>query len=557
MIRSDIMRILARGRRLGARLGRTSFFPALVTFLILGMLTTLWSLASPLMSVPDEPNHAIKAAAVARGQLQAQSSGVQGDPLVVHVPGYFADLGMKKCFAFDPSVTAACTPPIDAGNRALTAAGTTAGNYNPLYYVLVGLPSRLLAGAPALYSMRIISGLLSAAFMAMAFMAAIRMRRGKWPLVASAVALTPMVLFLSGSINGNSLEIVTTAAFFLNLCVALENAQTLTRVKPQIIAVGISGAVLANTRALSLAWLSAAFIVALLMFGWRPLSAIVKDGWGLAMTLLTGVGCAAGLAWLVFADSFKSLGGTPSSVSPELAFATMLDRTLDYANGYIGVMGWLDSPSPQGVQIFWHFAFAAVLLGGLTSRPFNNRWSILALIAAVIILPPILQSQVITELGYIWQGRYLLALVVLLLLACGVAMRFRSVSNSLTARSVARWTLSIAVAAHVYAFVYTLRRYTVGVVPERTNWFEMGEPLWQPPLTWQVLTALYLGTLCIGAFLVYRELLKPNKGSNAHPALRAQAEYSPAAADPAREPDPLSLVGSSQDRSRQGAAASA
>lgn len=503
------MRSLPRGRRRTAVLDRPSAIPALVTFLILGTLTTLWALASPLMSVPDEPNHAIKAAAVARGQLQAQTSGNQGDPAIVRVPGYIADLGMKKCYAFDPAVTAACAPQIDAGNTALTTAGTTAGNYNPLYYLLVGMPSRLLAGAPALYAMRIVSGLISAVFLTMAFVAATRLKHGHWPLVASVVALTPMVLFLSGSINGNSLEIVTTAAFFLNLSVVLENASSLVRVRPQLVAAGISGAVLANTRALSLLWLTAAFVAALIIFGWRPFTAVLRDKLGLAMSLLTVLGCVAGLAWLVVADSFKSLGGTPSTIQPDLAFATMLDRTLDYANGYIGVMGWLDTPSPQGVQIFWHFAFVALLLGGLASRPVRGRWVILLIGLAVIILPPILQAQVIQELGYIWQGRYLLALVVLLLLVCGAAMRFRSFGRSQTAKSVGRWTLSLGVAAHFYAFVYALRRYTVGIVPERTNWTEMWEPLWQPPLTWQVLAALYLVALCAGALLVFRHLFGP------------------------------------------------
>jgi len=74
------------------------------------------------------------------------------------------------------------------------------------------------------------------------------------------------------------------------------------------------------------------------------------------------------------------------------------------------------------VQIFWHFAFAAILLGGLASRPMRGRWAILLVLLSVIILPPVLQSQVIEELGYIWQGRYLLALVVLLLATVAIAL---------------------------------------------------------------------------------------------------------------------------------------
>ena len=531
------MRSLLRGRQrteIRARL----LLPVSI-FLIIGTLTTLWSLASPLMSVPDEPAHAIKAAAVARGQMQAQTTGIQGDPAVVSVPAYFAELGNHTCTAFKPDVTAACAPRIDPANTAPVTAETTAGNYNPFYYLIVGLPSRLLAGAPALYAMRIVSGLMSAAFITMAFAAAARLRGSEWPVIASAVALTPMVLFLSGSINPSSLEIVTTAAFFLSLCVVFENYKSLSSVRAPMIAVGLSGAALANTRALALIWLAAAFIAALIIFGWRPLIAVVRNKLGLAMTLVVTLGCSAGLVWLVLADSLKSLGGTPSTITPDQAFAHMLDRTFYYVEGYIGIVGWLDTPAPAGVQIFWHFTLAAALISGLCCRPLRGRWAILLLLTAVLVLPPILQSQVVQELGYIWQGRYLLALVVLLVTVCGVTRRSESFQQSATAKSLGRLIIGSAVAAHLYMFVYALRRFTVGLVPLHTNWSEMAEPLWQPPLTWPWLSALYLVALSLGACLIYMHLFPvTNRGARDNaPAeiLLAVSSEAGRAASPVRE----------------------
>ncbi|WP_282360468.1 MULTISPECIES: DUF2142 domain-containing protein [unclassified Arthrobacter] len=500
------MHLQRSGRRPEVPLARTKYIPALVTFLILGTLSTLWSLASPLMSIPDEPAHTIKAAAVARGQLQTQESGKQGDPAIVKVPGYVAELGNQLCYAFKVQVSAACSPDINGQNTALVPATTTAGNYNPLYYLIVGLPSRLLSGETAVYVMRIASGLLSAVFMTMAIMAARQMRHGQWPLVAAVVGLTPMALYLAGSINPNSLEVVTTAAFFVNLCLALENSKSLAATRAPLIAVGVSGAVLANTRALSLLWLAIAFAVALIAYGWRPLAEILRSKFGVAMAGIAVLGCAAGLGWLVVADSFKSLGGIPSKVTPDQAFVTMLDRTFDYVSGYIGLMGWVDTLTPSGVQVFWHFAFVALVLAAVTSRPLRNRWLLVPVFIGVLVLPPILQSQVIQELGYIWQGRYLLALVVLMMLACGMALRFHSFPLSDRAKSIGRWTLVAAVAAHVYAFVFTLRRYTVGLFPEHVNWSEMWETTWQPPLTWQGLSIAYLITLTAGAVLLYRAL---------------------------------------------------
>lgn len=485
---------------------RVPFTSALVIFLILGALTTLWSLATPLMTVPDEPAHAIKAAAVARGQIQAQSSGKQGDPLVVQVPAYIATLGEQTCTAFKANLSAACAPEIDGSNRQPTAAATTAGNYNPFYYLFAGLPSRLLTGAPAVYAMRIVSGLMTAVFLTMTFLAARRMRHKQWPLIASTVALTPMALYLAGSINPNSLEVAATAAFFLNLCVVFENFRSLAAVRIFLLSVGLSGFALANTRALSLIWLATAFAVALIIYGWKPLLAVLRDKLGLAVTALAVLGCAVGLVWLVIADSFKSLGGIPSTITPDQAFVTMLDRTFDYVSGYIGLMGWLDTHAPQGVQILFHFAFAALLVASLTARPLRNRWAPVPVVVGAVLLPPILQSQVVHDLGYIWQGRYLLAMVVLLLLSSGVALAGHPFTRSPAARTLSPWLLGMAVAAHVYAFLYLLRRYTVGIFSLHTNWSEMAEPLWQPPLTWQALAIMYALVLTLGAVLVHRSL---------------------------------------------------
>ncbi|MEZ2389061.1 DUF2142 domain-containing protein [bacterium RCC_150] len=498
---------------------RSTLTYSLIAFPLLAALSLLWAFASPLMSVPDEPAHTIKAAAVARGELTGTSSGKPGDLTMVTVPRYIAMIGVQACFGTKPEATPACAPPIDASARDLVQGATSAGNYNPMYYAMIGLPSRLMGGAPAVYLMRALSALICSAFLAVAIGAAASLRRRFWPVATSLVAVTPMVLFLSGAINPNALEIVATAALFTNLCVVLENRHRVTNVRLNIVLVGVSGAVLANTRALSLLWLALAFAAAVLIFGIKPFGAVLKNRLGLAMTGLIGIGCAASLAWLKVANSFDSLLGTPSSVTPDTAFVTMLDRTFDYSSGYIGVMGWLDTPAPAAVFAFWHFAFAAVVLAGLTARPVRVRPVVWVLLLAVLILPPILQAQVIQQIGYIWQGRYLLAVFVLLLLACGVVMNWRPTPASPWARSLGRWVLSGAIGVHLYAFVFALRRFTVG--QERTNWTEMFQPLWQPPMTWQVLTIAYLAVLAVGAVVSYRCLFPRSSYAKSRSAVGA------------------------------------
>lgn len=493
-----------------------------IAFPIIAALSLIWVFASPLMSVPDEPAHTIKAAAVARGELSGTSTGEQGEQTIVIVPRYIAMIGAQGCFAAKADTTPKCAPPIDATARDLVQAQTSAGNYNPMYYAMVGLPSRVMGGEAAVYLMRVISALICSAFLAATIGAAASMRRRFWPTASCLVSITPMVLFLNGSINPNALEVVTTSALFLNLCVVLENYRNLKTVRTSIVFVGISGAVLANTRALSLLWLALAVVAAVLIFGLKPMFAVVKSRLGLSMTALIGLGCAASLAWLVTANSFSSLTGTPSAVTPDQAFVTMLDRSFDYASGYVGIMGWLDTGAPPAVYAFWYFAFAAIIIGGLTARPLRARPVVWVLLIAVLILPPILQAQVIQQIGYIWQGRYLLALFVLLLLACGVAMRMRPTPRGPWARSLSLWLFAGAVGVHVYLFVFVLRRYTIGL-QSHTNWTEMFDPLWQPPLSWQGLTVAYLLVLVGGAAIAHR-LLFPRTPRFPRNVERSEAE---------------------------------
>ncbi|MGY3320378.1 DUF2142 domain-containing protein [Arthrobacter sp. TE12232] len=475
-------------------------------FLILSMFSTLWSLASPLMSVPDEPAHTIKAAAVARGQFLGTSGQTQGEQLQVVVPKYIADTQSLTCFAFKVIVTADCSPGLDSADRQPTTAGTSAGNYNPLYYLVVGLPSTILSGEPAIYAMRILSGLLCSLFLAATLLATTQFANRRWPVAAAGIAVTPMVLYLCGSINPNALEIVATSAVFVNLCLVLENVRELSRFRFNIVVVGVAAAVLANTRALSLLWLALAVIAALLMVPPRDLLLLVKNKLVLAMAALIAVAAALGLLWLKTANTLASLLGTPGTVTPEQAFGTMVERTFDIAASYVAQLGWLDTNGPTGVYFWWSCLTGALMVAAVSVRLWRPRLGFIVLLAAAIAIPPILQAQVVTELGYIWQGRYLLPVIVPMLLAAGLALRFLRFPDSLFARRITMWAIGLTAAAHTAVFANALRRYGVGISTE-ANWADMfGATKWEPPLGWLPLALAYLAVTAVAGVLLYRQL---------------------------------------------------
>lgn len=478
-----------------------------IAWLLLGAAGTLWCCASPLMSVPDEPAHAIKAAAVARGQFGGSSTGIQGEPLTVNVPGYIARLGEYSCFAQHSNVTPACATPIDATDRGWIPAKTSAGNYNPVYYGIVGIGSRGLSGEAAVYAMRLISTWMAAFFLAGIFCAASSLRRFHLPVIASAIALTPAVLFLSGSVNPNALEIAATGALFMSLCAIFEQSASAAKISRLILVVAaLSGALLANTRPLSLLWLAIAATAAVLCYGVPTLlRTLTQRGFQLAL-LAVSLSSLFALWWSLSARSLDSLFAVTPPIPADEAALLMLDRTVGYMREYVGVLGSLDTAPPMAVVYTWVLGFGSMLLLSFTARPARLRWPVALLAVAVIAIPPALQAGSSERLGWIWQGRYTLALIVLLILASGVAVRFRPFKVTPWSTSIIRWSLVLGVLAHTYLMLGGLRRYTVGVQGDHVNWTEMFEPEWQPPFSWQGLTIAYIAVLAVAGVCLYRML---------------------------------------------------
>jgi hypothetical protein len=457
------------------------------------------------MSVPDEPAHTVKAAAVARGQFSGTSTEIQGDPLKVTVPAYMAGLRDYACFAQHSNVTPACAPTIDGTDRGPVQASTSAGNYNPVYYGIVGLGSRGLSGETAIYAMRLISAWLSAFFLAAIFCAASSLRRFQRPVIASAIALTPAVLFLSGAVNPNSLEIATAGAVFMSLCAIFEQSASSAKIsKINLLIFASSGALMAHTRPLSLLWLAIAAASAVLCYGLPTLLRTLTHRLFQISVGVVGFSSLAALWWVISAKSFDSLlAGAPIPAGD--AAVAMLDKTVFFMVEYVGVLGWIDTLPPTPALYSWVLGFGAMLLLAYTARPVKGRWVMVLLTVAVIAVPTILQASSSEKMGWIWQGRYALALVVMLIMAAGITTRFRPYRITPWQKSIIRWGLVLGGLAHTYVFLEGLRRYTIGI-QDHINWTEMFDPQWQPPFTWQGLTVAYILVLSVAGICLYRLL---------------------------------------------------
>jgi len=461
--------------------GRAQFLASLA---VLFFLSSFWALSSPISSVPDEPSHAVKAAAVVRGELGGQPTTADGgQALQVKVPAWIAETQAVTCFAFHPDVTPSCWNHKYTSSRAIVNSLTTAGSYNPVYYAIVGLPSLVLDGKLGFYAMRLLSALLNSLLVAGALVLALRRPNGRWLAGVVALAVTPMVLYLNGSINPNSLEFSAIIAFTVGL-LGVVDRPTGASSRPVVMAV-ISGALLANAKADGILWLLLGALAVLLLSGTRAFFAIFRRGSVLLATAALGI--AAGFAlWWVVSHSGHNEAFVGAGMSWWNGLLIMLDRTGDYDSGLIGYFGWLDTPAPTVVILAWEAVFIGLVAFAMVRLKGRARLSVVLAVLALVIVPPVLQATVVTADGMIWQGRYDLALFALLAVVIGRAFDSGDSVWGGTESRVFRVVATFLLLGQAYAFLWAMRRYVTGISIER-SWFQMlTHPAWQPPLSWQL-----------------------------------------------------------------------
>lgn len=468
----------------------------ITAWVLLSGLSIGWAVATPLAAAPDEPAHIVKAASVALGEFSGEFGP---DGTVVDVPQYAAWTHAQSCTAFNDTVSADCQTEAPGDPGRIVASATTAGLYNPLYYALVGWPALVDGDSSGVYAMRIMSAVLSSAFFALAVMMVATWRRRALPLMALGAAATPMVLFLAGTVNPNPLEITAVlAAFIAVLSVVIEpNPALLTQ---RTVIAAVAGVVAANMRGLSPAWVAVAVLAPLLLADRMQLRALLRS-WRVRIAALAIVaGAAFATVWVLTSNSLASHVDPANSAtvipyygaSPIVGFGLMLLRLGGQLREMVGIFGWMDTAAPIEAYILWTLLIGGLVIGALLLARGKQRLFVVALSAALVIVPALAQAAFIRGGGFIWQGRYTLPLLVILILGCAavLAARFaaveRGVARPLIIGMWTAWAL-----AQAYTFVIVLHRYAVG---SDGSWSDLlTGPDWAPP-----------GgvPLCIGGFLL-------------------------------------------------------
>lgn len=443
----------------------------------------------------------MNAAAVARGQWRLTEVDENTGHVIAWVPASIAELHERICFAREPLQSADCDY-TDLGDEGLVPTPTSASLNSPVYYALVGWPSRLLGGDTGMYAMRFASlTLTAAAFGAIAGLLRI-LTTSRWALAALSLGTAPMVVYLSGSVNPNALEAVS-AASALAAMITFARGAGRVRLNASIILV-VSVALVLSARVVSFAWIALAILVTLVSEGAGRASGLWRRDAALWIALVGSVvSCAGAGLWHLSAPP----GGEaeiPVPAEPLEAATEMIVHLPAYAKGYVGVFGWLDTSSPLFAYVLFGLAWAVVsVVAWHSAQERRHRVALVGLWLALLAGPSVIQAVLAPSVGIIWQGRYMLAVLLMLLVYAGLLITDDRVPAPHMV-AVARGGLLIATAlSHILVFVVVLRRYVVGYDDDFVDM--LGSSEWQPPLGWMPLTAAVILTVAAATWPLLRK----------------------------------------------------
>ena len=412
----------------------------------------------PDVGSPDEITHLIRAQGVARGDFVSPywTNGIPVDG--------------QDCFAFNDAQSAECQDLTWGKNVSHPA--SSADEYPPLFHFIAGLPSSTFSGLTGAYMARVWLALLNAALLALAASITWIARPRPWTIVGIFLACTPMVIFVSATVNPSGLTAAFAAVIWASgIAIVAPGPATRT---PSI----AYPSLLVSATLFPLLRRDSVFIemiivaVILVVAGTTQWARLARDRWiraTVAFSTLSSI--AVILLWSrTAAETFTS---NPSTADDGSLFRGLKDLIL-YLYAAIGKFGWNDTHMTSETYALAIVALGSLLIMALASGP--TRWSrgVWCCLAAILVVP-----VVIGMIRYpYFQGRYLLPLTVGLFWMAGIGLSEAELPARFSHRMV-RMLLSLWAIVQFLGFAQNQRRYAVGA---QGRWNFLDGAAWSPPM---------------------------------------------------------------------------
>jgi hypothetical protein len=456
---------------------------ALVMFAVLLGLFGTWAVAMPLFTSPDEPAHLFKAYASAHGELLGEAvDGFSTNERLFDLPPELFVPNLR-CYIFKPDIPAACA----TGRDGLPM--SSAAVYPPFWYAVVGIPPRIVGHDTSQRTYRMVAAALCAAVITAAFVVARRSRTATLtPLLL--IGLTPMTMFLAGTVNPNAFEIAL-FMFLWALCLHLDHPRAHTAFGGVL--VGGTMAIALLSRFASAIWAVVGLFVVIALIGPQGIRRFLNRRF-LGATAACVIPAVALLTWWTFYARVKVDNEDAATSMGLFDIVKTTARSLpEFARQMIGVLGWLDTNLPWIAYALFAALTLVVVVGVVRSNDRRLQLATVVIAAAGVATPLAMNAFAGSRAGLIWQGRYSLPLFAALG-PIGMLAWHRVISDSpdphrpARTATLLRWgACTVFAVAEVASFWQALRRFTVGA---HGTWWLAGDLPWRPAVAPLLLIAL-------------------------------------------------------------------
>jgi hypothetical protein len=381
------------------------------------LLQVAWIVAVAPFRGADEFAHAVKASAVAHGDLSAHHApGPSGWGDVMEASSDLVRRAEPVCREL-PRMDDECEG--EPAGPGTTSVATSAARYNPAYYAVVGLAGRPFGAIPSLYVMRATTALLCALLTALAITVLTHRARNRAPGTAALLVLLPTYAYSTTVVAPNGPEMA--AAFLLWACLLRLVSNTTPQLPPRVLVplAGCAAAILVTVRSLGPLWCATVVVTCALVAGRRRLVELARTRSVRLAAAGVGAVTAAAVAWTLAAGTNQFEEGLlPMAGSPWRAAVHLLPRWLQQA---IAGGPAADEFAPSLVYALILSVVVVCLVSFFRIARGRLLVSWLLLAAFVVAVPVAFTVRTWHAVGELWQGRYESPVIIGLALVAAIA----------------------------------------------------------------------------------------------------------------------------------------
>ena len=417
-----------------------------------------WAVTSPVGSSPDDDYHlsSIWCAGGERDGVCEIDSELSDIRLVPESVGF-----AHECFAYDATVTAACTEDLSDQVVATDRVNNVQGLYPGTFYSVMGL----FVGPDEQRSvliMRVVNVLIAVSLLALALRVLSPAIRSALVIVV-VVVYVPLGLFIIPSTNPSSWTL-TGITFLWAFGLALARRTDWRSRRTWVLAAAtITSAVLAiGSRVDAAAYVGVVVVVVLSLTGPRR----ARKAW-VASSLLVAIMLAGLIRFTTFGAPGSGVSGGMGGTEPGVGLLlTNIVYLPVYLSGAVGSMalGWNDTALPPMVFVFGVLVLGALTYRGVQVLPARKLVASLLALAALVLVPLVFLQREGLGVGEVVQARYVLPLIVVLFATLSVSIPYWQVKRpGLPMARAGAWLIGVAMAATASVSLWVhAHRYAAG-----------------------------------------------------------------------------------------------